>query len=331
MPNRTRDDPYGLSSVLEPPTSTPVSGFSPMTVLSGETPSADTSTPIFRDADAARTSIPTPTTTATPAASTASPLNTLYGVDSESYLTDDQRKMMRMIQGQFDASMNRRDRELARYGAPMLANYANDEALARAIAQAQALNYKEPVVPGPREPVGGISRAGGGGGSGGGSPRIPNLPDYDTAPRPTSASTAAKWQQIASGLMSVAPLLFGKAGWSAIMDKGILGSLKELFFGKDVAPYVPNAQLEAVISQYGDPYSATSGWGQDVVSPSYDYGTTVDTGSGWDYTYGPQPDYGWVEPTAADWGVDALNPGWEGGDWGGGWWDTPADLADWFG
>jgi len=283
-------------------------------------------------------------------AGTASPLNTLYGVDSESFLTDDQRKMSRMIQNQFDASTNRRDRELSRYGAPRLSSFSQDEAMARAIAMAQGLNYKEPVAPLP----GGRDRGdrsgrgdGDGGGRGrggvrdnrddgyGGNPRYPRDPN---TPRPNSPSTAARWQQIATGLMSAAPLLFGKAGWASIMDKGLFTSIKDAIFGPgaNVSP----AQLEAVVRDFGgstDTYLSSNG-GDQYYTEGGDWTPTGDSGilnaDGWgggDWGGGGD----WWE--GGDWGATDSGDWWEGGDWGGGgdWWDfaggSGGEYVDLFG
>ena len=274
-------------------------------------------------------------------AGTASPLNTLYGVDSESYLTDDQRKMSRMIQNQFDASTNRRDRELSRYGAPRLSSFSQDEAMARAIAMAQGLNYKEPVAPMP----GGRDRGdrsgrgdGDGGGRGrggvrdnrddgyGGNPRYPRDP---STPRPNSPSTAARWQQIATGLMSAAPLLFGKDGWKDIMNKGLFGSIKDALFGKNSA--ASDADVEAVVREYGGGSSTyLSSNGGDSY---YTEGGDGWEGGDWGGT-GLYGDGGWE---GGDWGATDSGDWWEGGDWGGGvdWWDfaggSGGDYVDLFG
>lgn len=171
-----------------------------------------------------------------------SPLNTLYGVDDESFLTDDQRKMMRMIQGRFDSSMNRRDRELARYGAPRLANFVQDEALARAIAGAQALNYRPPEekdvfgapVRGANFPQGQQLR----------SPAAPAAPG---APKEPQRQDFSDWQRIIGGLASIAPLLFGKDAYGNFLNKGLLQWAKEKVFGPEMASTISDQQLEAAV------------------------------------------------------------------------------------
>jgi hypothetical protein len=199
--------------------------------------------PIYPYQQPTNMTVAAPVTPAGPAAFAGSPLNTLYGIDSESYLTEDQRKLARMIQGKFDASLNRRDRELAQYGAPQLSSFAEDEALARAMSLARGLNIPVRDALGMVQGSGPASRGGsgsGGGGAGGGSARAPAL----TAPRqsalqrnPTSAaakttppgatqSQFAKWQQLLGGLSSVLPLLLGRNAMGAIEKQGIFGWLK---------------------------------------------------------------------------------------------------------
>lgn len=266
--------------------------------------------------------LPTEPTTTPVTGLPGSPLNTLYGVDNESYLTEDQRKLMRQIQGKFDASLDRRDRELARYGAPQLSSFVEDEALARAIAGAQALNYRDPVTGEVTKPVLPPWYGGGGGSSGGGN--LPR-PSTVTPPErsPTGAQTNAEWQRIMTGLASVAPLLFGKNAWGEFMNKGLIQTAKEAIWGKDVAPSISDLQFEAVVRQYGNPYGSTSGWGQDLLQP----GTGV---------YAPPTLPGWE---GGDWGPIDTSNWWEGGDWGvpdtSNWWDflggSGGDYVDYFG
>lgn len=223
-------------------------------------------------------------------AQVGSPLNTLYGVDSESFLTDDQRKLARMIQGKFDASANRRDRELARYGAPMLSSFTEDEALARAMAGAQALNYRPPEEA-TVDPYG-LKRTGNTPFGGVKSTRTPTPTTKDT--EPTDAQNNAQWQRILSGLTSLIPLLFGKDAFGNFLNKGALQWGKELLFGKD-APAISDQAFEQLVrtggtngpiqynpitgmpmgpsggygggSQFGDPYGPGSGYGNDVITP----------------------------------------------------------------
>lgn len=250
-----------------------------------------------------------PVTTPTPFA--GSPLNTLYGIDNESYLTDDQRKLARMIQGKFDASVNRRDRELARWGAPRLSSFAEDEALARAMSLARGLNYKEPAVPDPYGQGANILRPGGTTGAAG-TPRV-QTPVAPTG-KDTGAATNAKWQRILAGLASIAPLLFGKDAYGQFLNKGLLGTIKEQIFGKGASAVISDAQLEQIVQQGGLPeaggmainpltglpiapgafvppeiYGPESGFGQDVLqTPGFTGGTLQD----W-----------WTDPGAWDSGI----------------------------
>lgn len=323
MPTRTRDL-YGFDTAPDPTTAPAfVAGLS---TAGGGAPLAG-SPPVEGLRTRGINPDVAPTTSATPAATEAkvgSPLNTLYGVDNESYLTDEQRKNMRIIQGKFDASLNRRDRALAQYGAPMLASSAEDEALARAIAGAQVLNYRPPDTPvdttsGPTSGFGTVpNRA---------LPTVPRAPGDSATPaaaRPSGAATNAEWQRIMTGLTSIAPLLFGKDAWGNFINKGLFQTIKEAIFGKD-APSISDAQFESLV-RGGLPTDATGGYilnpitGMPMVaSPNIanvGTSTSVNTGS-----YGPDPEWGYTPPTNTDWG----DPGgignywdWGGGDWGGG-------------
>lgn len=334
---RTRDDPYGVDTGTGPTYTAPLTN----TFL--ENPGEKLTR--TRETIDVGTGLPVPTTSATPAASTekvGSPLNTLYGVDSESYLTDDQRKLMRQIQGKFDASTNRRDRELARYGAPMLSSYAQDEAMARAIAAAQGLNYRPPETPVKETTTLPPSR----------TPTLtpPRAPgDSATPNRNTGAQTNAEWQRILSGLMSIAPLLFGKDAYGQFMNKGLIQTVKEALFGKDAA-YMPDASFEAIVKTGVLP---TDPSGQFILNPitglpmiANPNAVSTDTGSSYGDPYGPGSGWGedvWPTSTGGweggDWGAPTDTGGWEGGDWGvpdtSNWWDfsggTGGDGVDLFG
>jgi len=278
----------------------------------------------------------------TPTGLPGSPLNTEWGVDSESYLTDDQKKLARQIQGKFDASLNTRDRQLAQYGAPKLSSFVEDEALARAMSLAQGLNYREPVNPVTGQPI--RNPGGVGGGGGGGSPyRPPTNPYVPKDPAdPSGAATNSQWSRILSGLASIAPLLFGKDAYGNFLNKGLIGWASEKLFGPgaNVSPealerivsgggatngpitYNPITGQPMMIDQnwtpggLGDPYGPGSGWGDDTLqTPPY---------VPW------EPEAGWDESLWTD------NGGWEGGDWGGyDWWDfsggSGGDYVDLFG
>lgn len=324
---RTRGDPYGVDTGPTAPVYT-----KPLEPFPYENPGDKLTR--TRDTIDVNTGLPVPTTEATPAASTekvGSPLNTLYGVDTESYLTDDQRKLMRQIQGKFDASLNRRDRALAQYGAPMLSSYVEDEALARAIAGAQGLNYRPPEDPAAtdtpvdRTPVRTPALT---------PPRAPG--DSATPNRDNGAQTNAQWQRIMSGLLSIAPLLFGKDAWGQFMNKGLIQTVKEALFGKDAA-YMTDASFENIVRTGVLPTDASGSYiinpitgmpmipNPNVVSTSTDYGNPYGSGSGWGEDV--------LQPPVVD------NGGWEGGDWGvpdtGNWWDfsggTGGDYVDLFG
>lgn len=183
-----------------------------------------------------------------PVAKIGSPLNTLYGVDDESYLTDDQRKLSRMIQGKFDASMNRRDRELARYGAPRLSSFAEDESLARAMSLARGLNYRPPA-----EDALGLPnrRLIGNHDPGGGMRPLPRTP-VDPTMQPNYPQTNAQWQRILGGLTSLIPLLFGKDAYGAFLNKGLLKWGKEQLFGPD-GKTIPDEVFEHIVKSGGLP------------------------------------------------------------------------------
>jgi hypothetical protein len=249
-------------------------------------------------------------------------LDTIYGIDSESYLTDDQRKLARMIQGKFDASGNRRDRELARWGSPALAGDVRDEALARAMSLASGLNAPVPVTQGIHEGGNGSSnvRPLNTGGTNQITPLIPK--PTDTAEK-AGPSTYAQMQQILSGISSLVPLLFGKDAYGNFMNKGALQWLKEKLFGADAAsmitdeslqrivetgaiPTIPGMTLNpitgmpmAVTGNMGDtsglPYGAGSGWGDDLLQTG-----TVDTGSYTDW---------WDDPASLDGWWNTIDPG----------------------
>lgn len=230
-----------------------------------------------------------------------------YGVDGESYLTEEQRKLARQIQGKFDASLNRRDRELARYNAPRLSSFVEDEALARAMALARGLNMADdPYGTGINQGSGGGRATGGGGGSGGGG-RYP----YDGTPtyRPTGgggsqAQTPNKWASIMSGLTSIAPLLFGKDAYGRFMNEGAIKSVMGMLGMGGIQPM----QFEQMV--YNAPEMLQMG-------PDVDFGTPAWEGGDWG---GYSPGF---DPTA----FEAPASGWEGGDWGGYGFDAPDPWA----
>lgn len=186
-----------------------------------------------------------------------SPLKTLYGVDSESYLTDDQRKLARQIQGKFDQSAGFRDRELNRYGAPRLASFTEDEALARAMSLARGLNTPEttdttltppPIrqgnVPTPRPPAA-------------------TPPPPPTVPR----DRYAEWAKVLTGLTSIAGLLFGRDGFGNFINKGAIKSVMDWYkgiTGTDASP----EQMQQMIGGGNVPayptQAATDWWNQNM-------------------------------------------------------------------
>ncbi len=237
-----------------------------------------------------------------------SSLDTLYGINSGTYLTPEQRTLARQIQGKFDASVNSRDRALTQYGAPRLSSFMEDEALARAMSLAGGLNYRAPV------PLTGLPNTRAGGVPGGGTRYTP--PPITTTPTgPSSgAQNNAQWQRILSGLASIVPLLFGKDAYGQFLNKGLIQSVKETLFGP--GSQISDQQLQQVITQgglpsegpitynpitgepmvinpnftpggLGDPWGPGSGWGLDVPQPA-DWWTAPDTsafdlGNGWDF------------------------------------------------
>lgn len=258
-----------------------------------------------------------PATVAAAASTTGAGLDTLYGVDNESYLTDDQRKLARMIQGKFDASLNRRDRELARYGAPMLASNVEDESLARAMSLARGLNYVPPATPTYADPMlrnaASVPMASGAG-------RVPTTTPNTNAP--TGAQTNAQWQRILSGLTSVIPLLFGKDAYGNFLNKGAIGWLKEQMFGSGASGTVSDAALENIVKANGFPTDNAMEYNPFTGTP---IGTS---GNYTDLAYGP--DSGWGNDLVQDpFGMSNV-------DWGagfdGGWFEDPgAFTGDWFG
>lgn len=281
---------------------------------------------------------PVATTAATPAATLAptvpapNGLNTLYGVDSESYLTDDQRKLARQIQGQFDASANRRDRELARYGAPMLSSFAEDESLARAMSLARGLNTGQQTVVDPITGQARVPSGGGGGGGGGATPRLPILRD-PTMPvpkmPPPGLANKPNWQQIMTGLASLAPILFGRDAYGEFINKGVFPWLKEKLFGPGNGTNMSDEQLERLLDSQG----ANNSWdilpdavngpqgSVSVSSPlmqgSYDEMGYWTPSGGYDYSSSDPFGVG-----GYDWSTPAADVNWwDLGDAGGGWGD----------
>jgi hypothetical protein len=228
-----------------------------------------------------------------------SSLDTLYGVDSESYLTEDQRKLARQIQGKFDASLNSRNRALQQYGAPRLSSFAEDEALARAMTLASGLNYR----PEDTTKAGGVRTQAAGLPTGGTRYTPPTT--APTAPTNTGALNNASWQRVLAGLTSIVPLLFGRDAYGQFLNKGLIQSVKDTLFGP--GSQISDAHLQQIIEQggmptngpitynpitgepmvinpeftpggLGDPWGTASGWGQDVI-PTTDWWTTPDTSS----------------------------------------------------
>jgi len=257
-----------------------------------------------------------------------SPLNTLYGIDNESYLTDDQRKLARMIQGKFDASVNRRDRELARYGAPRLSSFAEDESLARAMSLARGLNFKEPVVPDPYGQGANILRPGGTTAPGsGGYPRTAPPP---AAPTPDNgAKTNAQWQRILAGLASIAPLLFGKDAYGQFLNRGLLGTIKEKLFGPGASSTISDAQLEQIVQNGGLPEAGGMAvnplTGLPIAPGAFTPGDIYGPGSGWDQDVLNTP--GFTGGTLGDWWNDGNLGSGVGSDWWSSW--TPDSGGDW--
>lgn len=325
-----------------------------------ETPPGSTY-PIYAPA-AATTEVPVTGTGSTEAAATpfnGSSLNTLYGVDSESYLTDDQRKLARMIQGKFDASMNRRDRALAQYGAPRLSSFVEDEALARAMSLARGLNYSgvDPLTGAraatggavPRSSGGGGGYGGGGGGSSGYRPGSASgtVPRYPTTPttKPSTgapASSAAKWQQITQGLSSMIPLLFGKDAYGQLLNKGLVNSVKDWLFGPGstvndrvfeqmvTSGAFPDAGGFQVNPFTGMPIAPMPGYGgyggetyPDVYGPGSGWGEDVIPGAGIG-SGGYWGDDGYWYPSAAGAEGDPFGVGgWDDG------WGSGGDVGYW--
>jgi hypothetical protein len=293
---------------------------------------------------------PAPVTPPGPAAFAGSPLNTLYGIDSESNLTDDQRKLARMIQGKFDASLNRRDRELAQYGAPQLSSFVEDEALARAMALARGLNIPVQNALGMVQGSGPTSRGGTGGGGGGpgSSARQPTNQRGGTSqqripaaarviPPTANPSQAAKWQQIMGGLSSILPLLIGKGGMNSLMNDGLIkwvGNKFQETFGEVLDPRA----AEILVNQGVSPTDGGLAFNPITGMPmAGGYGPTQDIWG--DYTrtdelVGPPAYLAGGEEPFTDYGP-GTEPGWGGeSDWwanGGGndWWSDGGGAGWW--
>lgn len=194
-----------------------------------------------------------------------SSLDTLYGINAGTYLTADQRKLAQQIQGKFDASMDSRDRALAQYGAPRLSSYAEDEALARAMSLAQGLNYRPT---GPTGPAGGV-RTQTGALPKGGVPYVPPTVPPPGAPSNTGAQNAASWQRILTGLVSIAPLLFGRDAYGQFINKGLFPSIKEAYakaVGDPAAASMTDQELHNLIDSQGayPTAAAANYWGQQA-------------------------------------------------------------------
>ena len=261
--------------------------------------------------------VPTATEAATPTAFAGSSMDTLYGIDSESFLTDDQKKLARMIQWKFYTTRRPPRSKLVPYTALFLSGALWDEALARAMSLARGLNYGAPDALG--NPVGGASRGGGGSGGGygggGGSAARPggsgttSVPRYPTITTPkTPAAPAQKgtdWSKIMSGLSSIAPLLFGKDAWGNFLNKGLIGSIKDQLFGP-AGSMIDDRVLENMITSGALPdaggFAVHPITGMPLgVAPGYEYPNS--------YAYGPE----------SGWGLDVVPGGGYGGD-GGGYW-----------
>lgn len=267
---------------------------------------------------------------ATPTGLPGSPLDTLYGVDSESYLTDDQRKLARQIQGKFDASLDSRDRELARYGAPRLSSFVEDEALARAMSLARGLNFPTDAVT--DATPGGLRSV-----DRGGVPRVPATTPTPDNPPPVNPNNPATWQKILTGLTSLIPLLFGKDAYGNFLNKGAIQWVKDKFNETFGTSYnLTPEQIESLVTKGGLPtdgglvYNPFTG---QVVAPGTGAGLPYGPGSNWGLDT-PQPTLD-ADPWGADsgWGNDVIPPV----DYsefygpGSGWGDVPTDIADWFG
>lgn len=293
---------------------------------------------------AADTPVVLPAGNPVPGAPPKPSMDTLYGVDSESYLTDEQKKLARQIQGKFDASLHTRDRQLAQYGAPKLSSFVEDEALARAMSLARGLNYEAPINPITGQPLRNASGGGGGGGRGDGGggyyrpPTNPNAPRNPADPRGTS--TNSQWSRILSGLSSIVPLLFGKDAYGNLLNKGLVRSVTDYLFGKD-ANVSPEA-LERIIASgagggadgpvtynpiTGQPMSINENWTPGGLGDPYGAGSNwggVETPTDF---YGPDSNWGGVDTPTDPW----IEPGWDAN-----WWDTfgggsGGDYVDLFG
>lgn len=236
-----------------------------------------------------------------------SPLNTLYGVDSESYLTEEQKKLSRQIQGKFDASMNSRDRALQQYGAPRLASFAEDEALARAMSLARGLNFPTDVPGKVPELVRSASPIS--------APRPNPGPTTPAETAKTGPSTFAKAQQIIAGLASLVPLLFGRDAYGQLLNKGLIQSVKESIFGKDIAPSISDAALEKMVASGGMPTNGPIAY-NPVTGEPMGFNANWSPGGLGD-PYGPSANWGQTAPDAS------LNVG---GDW----WSNPVDTSGWW-
>jgi hypothetical protein len=297
-------DPYGDFGSRKPYAEVPSDYATPPGVGVGDvgqpaTPSADT--PVVLPAE-----------NPVPGAPPKPSMNTLYGIDSESYLTDDQKKLARQIQGKFDASLNTRDRQLAQYGAPKLSSFVEDEALARAMSLARGLNYVEPVDPRTGQPISSArgGSPGGGSGGGGGTYRPPTSPLVPRDPKDPAGTTNSQWSRILSGLSSIVPLLFGKDAYGNLLNKGLIQSVSDYLFGKG-ANVSPEA-LERIIS------SGAGGGGADspiTYNPITGQPMAIDeswTPGGLGDPYGPGSNWGGVETPTDPWGPE---PGWDESLW----------------
>jgi hypothetical protein len=157
--------------------------------------------------------------------------NILYGIDSESYLTPEQRKLARMIQGKFDASADSRDIALQRYGAPRLSSFAEDESLARAMSLARGLNtMPELVGPGRGTPTP-VTRFTTPVDNSSINKRYPTPPPVvkppGTSTTPEKKDPPTDWMKLLQGLAAIYPLIFGKEALLDIMKTGAWPVLRD--------------------------------------------------------------------------------------------------------
>jgi len=120
-----------------------------------------------------------------------------YGIDS--LLSGPAATTAKQVQRAFENSMHARDRSLARYSLPALANFTEDTALANAQTAAGLINHNQ------------------------------NLQDVIDASHhtPHGAENLSAYLPLFSGASSLIPWLFGRNATAGFMDKGLFGSAKD--------------------------------------------------------------------------------------------------------